>query len=302
MKNIKTRIAAAACAAITAFCGAQAMSASAFNYSHPYSGNDQEYCERYSMGRNLRMWQTYGGDGTGNWAEGRSWSGSVKAGELLGKGYKKAHISSYNPSYWSNPNLQKNQRPESTLYNAAAWARTLANSHFGFIAQQAVWLELPKSDFNYWSSFRPGDQIILSSSHAVFVTNVNDNGTLTCAELRSGKIRWGVNYQLLNNAQTLKRTSTNTSYTLQYVVRPVKEGDANGDGWVDRNDVFWCDSHLNNANVWSQYEDYDVRMAAADVSGNWNIDSADSTEIYSYMNEREGLMVLDHRYVLAYWS
>ena len=54
--------------------------------------------------------------------------------------------------------------------------------------------------------------------------------------------------------------------------------------------------------VWISGLSEPIGTTFTDVSGNWNIDSADSTEIYSYMNELEGLMVLDHRYVLAYWS
>ena len=135
MKNMKTRIAAAACAAITAVCGAQALSASAFNYGHPYSGNTQSWCQNpQNMGYNLHAWQSYG------WPENSTFTQTVKAGTCVGKGFTTSHISSYTTS--------------TTLRNSIGWVRYLANSHFGFDAAKAAWLELPKTDFTASGYYR----------------------------------------------------------------------------------------------------------------------------------------------------
>ena len=301
MKKIATRIAAAACAAITAVCGAQALSASAFNNGHPYWENTQEYCESsYALSRNRYFWQTYGSNGSGDWGEGAYWNGTIKAGELLGKGFKRTHVSSFNSTYWNNPNQDKSQRPQSTLSGARAWARTLACSHYGFTAQQAVWLELPATDFNYIGNFNQADQVVFTNGHAMFVSSVNDNNTLTCVELRSNRIRWTTTYKLLSGNK-LKNLATGTTYTISYVVRPVKEGDADGDGWVNRNDQIWVNNHNGNPYQNSTVYDNDVLLSAADVTGNWWLNNADASEIYSYMYEIGGYMTMDHRYVKAYW-
>ena len=286
MKNIKTRIAAAACAAITAFCGAQAMSASAFNYGHPYSGNTQEYCESaYAMSRNVRMWQTYGSNGSGDWAEGCSWSPSVKAGKMVGRGFTTAHTSNYSTNQ--------------TLTGPVGWVRTLANSHYGFEAQKAAWMEIPSSYMNGWTSFRQGDQVILKSgntTHAVFITYI-DGETFYCSELRSGKIRWGVQFKVTNYGAGLKRVSGGQQYTIQYVARPIKEGDANGDSYVDVTDVDWVGNHYGGGYI--SGTNRDILMAAADYTGNWWLDFDDSYGIMTHI--QAGILGGDSRYVMAQW-
>lgn len=302
MKHIKSRIAAFACAAIAAACGMQALSASAFNNGHPYWDNQQEYCESaYAMSRNCYFWQTYGGNGNGNWAEGKSWSGSIKAGELLGKGFEKSHTSTLNGNYWNQPNQNKANRPQSTISGARAWARTLACSHFGVEAQKTVWLELPGDDgtmFNYRGNFMRGDQVVFTNNHAVFVTGINDNDTLTCCELRSGIIRWNVKYKIMGNHK-LKNLSTSTTYTISYVARPVKEGDADGDGFVNRNDVIWV--QRNNGGAYDDTKDREVLLSAADIDGTWWLTNADASLINNNMYEIGGYMMGDFRYVKAYW-
>lgn len=282
MKNMKTRIAAAACAAITAVCGMQAMSASAFNYNHPYSGNTQSYCEEpRNMSYNLHAWQSYG------YPENGTFTQSIKAGTCVGKGFTTTHISSYTNG--------------TTLKNSIGWVRFLANSHFGFEPAKAAWLELPKTDFGYYYNYRQGDQIFLYNNnngyHALFLTGVSGN-TFTVSEINGGKIKWGVKYTLMNDYK-FKRNSDGKIYDLLYVARPIKEGDANGDGFVNRNDVIWIQGHNGGANY--SGINRDLLMGAADVSGNWWLTNEDSSEIYSYMYESKGYMTGDHRYVLAQW-
>ena len=279
MKNMKTRIAAAACAALTAICGAQALSASAFNYGHPYTTNTQDWCENpQNMSYNLHAWQSYG------YSEGSSWSTSVKAGTCVGKGFSSAHISSYNVNQ--------------NLFNQISWVRYLAASHFGMEPQKAVWLELPKTDFPSYGYYTIGDQIFLKATgevHAVFLTSFTGN-TFTCSEVRSGKVRWGVKYQRLSSYK-FKRMSDGKVYDLSYVARPIKEGDATGDGTVNLNDVIWLEQNYGSGIITSTNRD--ALMAAADVSGNWWLDVPDRDEIYAHAYQ--GRMVGDYRYVLAQW-
>ena len=282
MKNMKTRIAAAACAAITAVCGAQALSASAFNNGHPYSGNTQSWCQNpQNMGYNLHAWQSYG------WPENSTFTQTVKAGTCVGKGFTNSHISSYTTS--------------TTLRNSIGWVRYLANSHFGFEAAKAAWLELPKTDFTASGYYRQGDQIFLYNNangyHALFLTSYNGN-TFYVSEINGGKIKWGVKYQRLSNYQ-FKRVSDGKIYDLLYVARPIKEGDANGNGFVDRNDVIWIENHNGGANY--SGVNNNLLLSAADVTGNWWLDNSDSSEIYGHMYETEGYMSGDYRYVLAQW-
>lgn len=275
MKTMKTRIAAAACAAITAICGAQALTASAFNYNHPYSLNTQEWCTR-NLGRSLRMWQSYG------LAEGTYWSNSVKAGTMVGKGFTNAHISSYS----TNQNI----------FNQMAFPRYLACSHFGFDAEKAAWMEIPQADCN--GCYEGGDQIFLKSNgtyHAVFVESYYN--TLYCSELDSSKhIRWNVTYERVGNTQ-LKRVRDGKIFDILYVARPIKEGDANGDGRVEVDDCGWIGSHYGNGII--SGTNRDILMAAADVSGNWQIDWDDLYGIYTNMTG--GIMGRDGRYVMAKW-
>ena len=278
MKNMKTRIAAAALAAITAVCGAQALSASAFNWGHPYSLNDQTWCYM-SLGRSQRMWQNYG------LPEGGYFYQTVQAGTMVGKGFTTSHLS----------NWPKNQ----TLYGGIGWVRYLACSHFGFEQNKAAWLELPKTDFTSYAKYRGGDQVFLkqgSSYHAVFVTG-SYNSTLYCSELDGSIIKWGVEYKRMSNYK-LKRVSDGQIFDIQYVARPIKEGDANGDGIVNASDVTWINQHNGGAN----YSGYnrDIMLAAADVDGTWWLNSNDASIIDANRNA-DGYMDGDFRYVMGEW-
>ena len=284
MKHIKSRIAAASCAAITAICGMQALSASAYNTNYPYTRNTQNFCqEPRNMSYNLHAWQSYG------YPQGKKFSQTVDGGVLVGKGFTEAHISSYN-----NYNAQ--------MTGPRAWVRFLANSHFGTVVEgRGVWMELPSADFTGTGSFALGDQIILNGSNALFVTGINSDNTIYCSELISGKVAWSTQYKLTksgNQPMQLQRIAggSKTTYTLNYVVRPVKEGDANGDGWVNLNDVIWTEGHYNCYNF--PDENYNVQMAAADVNGNGQIDNGDRDIIYGHYYG--GVMNGNYRYVLWY--
>lgn len=283
MKNMKTRIAAAAFAAITAVCGMQAMSASAFNHCYPYTYGTQETA-LYTIGHDLYLWQCYGMPQNSNWSQ------TVKAGTMVGKGFTNSHLSSYS----TNQNL----------FNQMAFPRYLAASHFGMDQDKAAWLELPASDFTAYGHFKGGEQIYLKLNgtyHAVFVENSSSN-VLYCSELISNKVKWGVQYKLLSNNK-LKRVSDGKTYNIQYVVCPVKEGDADGNGSVNRNDVQWIEQRVANnyGNPNVSGCNNALRKAAADVDGSGWLTLADSQEIYGHMYESKGIMTGDYRFALTDW-
>ena len=281
---MKTRIAAAACAAITAVCGMQAMSASAFNHCYPYTYNTQEGAF-YTIGHDLYLWQCYG------MPQNSYWNKTVKAGTMVGKGFTNSKISSYT----TNQNL----------YNNMAFPRFLAASHFGMDQDKAAWIELPKAGFTAYGHYQGGDQIFLkngNSWHCVFVESANSN-TFYCSELDSNNhVQWGVQYKLLSN-QRLKRVSDGKIYNVQYVARPVKEGDADGSGMVNRDDVIWIEQRVANnyGNPNVSGCNNDLRKAAADVDGSGWLTLADSQEIYGHMYESRGIMTGDYRFALTDW-
>ena len=302
MKNIKTRIAAAACAAITAVCGMQAMSASAFNYGHPYTVNSQEWCYR-NTGRSLRMWTS----DTSSIKQGKTWNGTINAGTMVGMGFTTKHDS----------DLTNGQK----LTGDAAFARYLACSHFGVKNGEdgkAAWIDLPKTQFTAYGHYDFGDQIRLgrgNERHSIFVTyatlNTKTNVTeITCAEVVGKTINWNVKYQMIrynNKSNTyfsqMKRVSDGKTYDVICVTRPVKEGDANGDGSVTRNDVQWIQNRVkyNGGNPNVSGCNNDLRKTAADVDGTGWLTNDDANIIYSHMYESWGIMMGDYRYALAKW-
>ncbi|MBQ6039715.1 MAG: dockerin type I repeat-containing protein [Oscillospiraceae bacterium] len=296
MKNIKTRIAAVACAALAAVCGMQALSASAFNYCYPYSVNTQEWCYR-NTGRSSRMWQN-------GMAQNSYWSQTVKAGTMVGKGFTNSHPGVFT----TNQNLT----------NANAFVRYLACSHFGLDASKAAWIELPKTQFTANGHYEFADQIFLARGnerHAVLcmAASVNSSNVteLTCAELVNNRVKWNVKYQMIrynqNNSSSyfakMKRVSDGKTYDIMYVARPVKEGDANGDGTVTRNDVQWIQQRIsnNNGNPNVSGCNNNLRKAAADVNGSGWLDDGDYTTIYGHMYESWSIMMGDYRYALTAW-
>lgn len=294
-KNIKTRIAAAACAALAAVCGMQALSASAFNYCYPYTTNTQEWCYRNS-GRSSRMWLI-------NMAENSYWNQTVKAGVMVGKGFTNSH-----PGVFST-----NQ----TLTGDNAFVRHLACSHFGMIDTKSAWIELPKTQFTAYGHYDFADQIFLgrgNERHAVLVTGstVNNNVTeLSCAELVNNRVKWNVKYQMIRYNQSnansyfykMKRVSDGKTYDIIYVARPVKEGDANGDGNVTRNDVQWIQQRISSYNGNPNVSGCNnaLRKAAADVNGSGWLDDNDASKIYGSMYESWGIMMGDFRFALYQW-
>ena len=266
MKHVLTKAAAAFCAAATAVCAMQAVTASAINSQHPTTGNTQASCEEpRNMGHNCYYWSVY------NYPANTAWDQTVISGKVFGPGYSTTTISG---------NTQG-----TPLNGAVAWARKLACEHFG--SANTIFTEQPASYANCLPAMKLGDQIVLTrngQTHAVFVTGINfgnGNDSVTVSELVGGVIKYGVTYTVPVDGQ-LRRSSNGQTYNISYVVRPVKEGDANGDSSVDIMDVDFILSHTGVYNF--PGSDYNTVMGACDLDGDWSISWQDAMAVYMNMN------------------
>ena len=275
MKHISTRAAAAVCAAITAVCGMQALSASAVNNAHPTTGNSQAYCnEPYNMSHNCYFWSVY------NYPENSYWNTTVYSGKVLGEGFTTANISGTSQG--------------SALTGAKAFARTLACSHFG--SQNTIFVELPGGYANCPAVIRLGDQIVLTrngSQHTIFITGINDEtNTVYASEIVNNRVKHGVTFSCPQDGK-LKRTSNNQTFNVSYVIRPAMEGDANGDCYIDIRDVDVAFRNEGNFNF--PGKDYNTVMGAIDLNGSWTITHDDGMEIFYHINA--GIMGGNYSYL-----
>lgn len=254
MKKMRARAAAVLCAAITTVCGAQALSASAYSYTV----NTQSYCENpMNMSHNVYLWSVY------NYEEGERFTAKPKSGLVLGYGF------SSNPTsgYYSGK----------TLTGSEAFARTLAEQHFG----TTTFMEYGGGKN---LSVRIGDQIHMFSGNSkktVFLTSIGNYNY--CAEVDDAtkQIHWGTRYILHNGAfiQVDDNGSIIKSYTVDYVLRPIKRGDANGDSFVNAADVSYIANNFGKYANSFPGKRYDVMMAALDMNGNWQIDRTDADTV-----------------------
>ena len=275
MKHIRTRIAAAICAAAAAACALQAPAFAFANerdrFRTPETQDEREYARNFS--HDLWALQTYYRNNGIN-----TFSGSVRSGLVVGEGF-----SNYNLSQtWEGMPLN----------GEAAWARTLANSFYG---NQVVYQELsPENRYTSISDMKPGDQIVMSyngSKHTVFVTGLSAD-RIYCSELWGTSIQWSIEYS--RTATTMTRLFGGTEYTIDYFIRPVKEGDANCDSVVDFMDLVWIANHVGQYNF-PYYVNWNTQFYAADLNRNGQIDTDDVLAVYQHAVD--GRMSGDYRYI-----
>ena len=273
MKQIKARIAAAVIAAAATVCTLHSVGASAYveNHKHWLTEQTQDSTEYpmnfahslYYLQRNLSQ------------AGINTYTDTLTSGLVLGPGYATSTISGYGNG--------------SQLSGTLAWARYLGNAFYG---NSTVYTEQYPSNI----TLQQGDQIIMTwngNKTAVFVTSVSGN-TVYCSELWGTAIMWNIEFTRTGNK--LKRSFGGTEFTINCVVRPVKEGDANGDSVVDFNDFAWIADHRGQADFPGKHRD--TLMMAADLNGSWTLDDNDAlTVLYNYTS---GRMSGDYRYVTVW--
>ena len=284
MKHIKAKIAAVVFAAATAVCSMQAATASALYTGHEnwYSAQSQDERElQRNFAHDLYFIQN-------SYANQTTWNGTVYSGMVLGTGYTYANISG--------------TQTGSALTGAAGWARNLANRFYG---SNVIYTEQPHdkiTSFGDWRDVTLGDQIVMhrnGSQHTVIVTGINsETGKFYCSELVGNKIYWGREFTKIGT--TIKRVSGNTSFTFDYVIRPVKVGDANGDSIVGFTDATWLDYQINYIGMPNfGTVCYEVYMAAVDFNNNWSIDAVDATEIFQHYGYGR-MQGSDYKYVTTW--
>ena len=274
MKRTTIKTAAALCAAITAVCGMQAVTASAITGAHPTSGNTQDSTEfGMNFSHNLYFWQVH------HFPQGSAWSQTIRQGKVFGPGYSTANISGISEG--------------TALPAPLAWVRSLAIGNYG--SENLYFTEQPADIVDDIRTAKQGDQIVMTSSsgqqHAIFVTSVYSDYSVNASELVNGCVQWGSGYVKFGYNK-LRRISDGTVFTVNYVVRPVKEGDANGDSVVDSADFTWLSNHYNAYSF--PGADYNATMAAADIDGDWQITWRDAMGVL--MNNSDGRMTGNYSY------
>lgn len=231
MKSIKSRIAAAAVAATAVVSAAQAITASAWETFY-YTTVTQAYSQvPYNMGQFIKGASRYN-----NINNGASWNKTVTSGAVCRSGY-------YKTTYSGNNNGTQ-------LTGSQALARELAEGYFG----TKTFME----KIIYGSTaIEQGDQIRIGTSRS------GSQKTLFVAYVNGLEID---TYSLNNTTKKIERTTykkkSSTSYYLQrlnasgavvedniymdFLIRPVKEYDLNGDGVVDNSDTTWLKNKIGD--------------------------------------------------------
>ena len=231
MKSIKSRIAAAAVAATAVVSAAQAITASAWETFY-YTTVTQAYSQvPYNMGQFIKGASMYN-----NINNGASWNKTITSGAVCAESYRRTTYSGNNTG--------------TPLTGSQGLARELAEGFFG----TKTFME----KIIYGSTaIEQGDQIRIGS------TRSGSQKTLFVAYIDGLKFD---TYSLNNSTHKIERTTykkkSSTSYYLQrlnasgtvvedniymdFLIRPVKEYDLNGDGMVNNSDLTWLKNNIGD--------------------------------------------------------
>ena len=231
MKNMKTRIAAMLFAATTTVCAAQAITASAYVNHFVYTVISQDQAENAQyMGEVVRGWSRFG-----NINAGSTWTGSATCGPICKKNFGKG-------SYSGNNN-------GTVLTKSQGLSMHMAQSFFG----TTVFMEhITGSNTVY----KPGDQVRLGSTRnaaqkTIFITYVNGNTFDTYSINHSTNKIECCKYRKKANSYKFQRLNANGTvaedniYT-DFLIRPIKEGDVNGDGVFTDADRTWMNTNIGD--------------------------------------------------------
>ena len=185
---------------------------------------------------------------------------------------------------------------EEPYYECAGFAKKLQYDFFG----TRKYLQLSGIDYTP----QVGDHLRISnnyhgfySEHSVFVMSVNGN-TITYADCNSGeycRINW-------NKTMTINRDSNGkiasfnldgATYQFEWVERPMKLGDVNGDSMVDAQDVSAIQRVINGTYS-NNYRNARYRSYAADMNCDGYVNSADYSLLVNYVY---GFTTADYGYL-----
>ena len=264
-------------AAITTICASQSLSAAALT-THYNTMFTQTLCESTSwMTTNVNYWKN-----TARFKANKIWTAddNVMCGYVAKGGFVRGT--------WSGIYMG------TMMTGDAALVRRLANDYFNNCnvnGQNNFWeqngcpayLEL-KPNVRYHRA-QLGDQIHIVNGNQqkwAFVTGLPSAATnykLRVIELVNNKVTYNVDYDY----QTAYLTKGSQQWTMDYYVRPIKQGDVNGDGVVCPEDYDPCasGSDLTAITTYAQQlpsnSVYEVKLlkAAASLDGDDDIDGAD---------------------------
>lgn len=271
MKFAKLKIAAIAMAAISGVCSMQAITASA---AFQYTLTSQEVLERQStMDTRVARWKnSYWGT---RFLPNQAFTETIYSDTVVGGFYN-----SYIPGgYWQGMSLNKT--------NGQGLARALAVDYF----DTTIFMSFPGGSKEF--SPRIGDQICLTRNGVTkFIFITRDKSGIKAVELVDGKIKYDRSYGTGNGFMTFGSERWNVAHYL----RPIKEGDANGDSYVYLNGVHnfsgddsYFQYYIGNSNLgdWGN-----AKTAALTMNDDWSITQADYTTWYNnlYYNSVNGCM------------
>ena len=249
MKHMKSRIAAVLFAAVTTVCASQAITASAFEHT----STSQDYCEEpYNMSYATRNWNLYG-----NYCDGETWNKKIYSGVVCGSGFS---TTTYSKTYQG-----------SQLQGSQAFCRMLAESYFGTTTfmEHIVYSG---------TALKLGDQIKIDCGNehrTIFVTYINGN-TIRGFSLNDST------HKIIHGTETFTRSGWHLSssngkyYGMDYLTRPIKEYDANGDGIVTTADKNWIYNHIGKSQHECGFDNkrWDIFMHTLN-NNNWQIEYSD---------------------------
>ncbi|HAG12306.1 MAG TPA: hypothetical protein DCG49_00410 [Ruminococcus sp.] len=288
MKHIKTKIAAIACAAVSAVCGAQGITASAAATHGSTTQSQVEgncdavpfFMHYISLKFPTNSYWNSGNPNTVTYSYNSGKTTKVTVGKVCDSGFKTTNV-------YGGPT-------EGTqLTRSAAFARKLAEELF----DTNIFM---RSGTGKTFTPRVGDQITYytgsgSATHTVFITGVN--GGVTYADCQDNT---GCKISLTNSCSFSNGVfvKNGVGYSVKHVERPVKVGDVNGDSVVDGNDcTTLIKVQLGTFNF--SGVNYDMMRAAADVDQDWVFyDQDDFNYIASHYH---GGCLDNHGYVKTLW-
>lgn len=231
MKNMKSRITAMMFAAAMTVCASQAITASAEQFY--YDTQSQDWCELpQNMGYTVRGWSRFMGYNAGSkWINKNGTPKSWVSGTVCGEGYEN----------YAHTSLGQ------TLTGSVGFCRELADTFFGTktYMEIEVWGDTP---------IKPGDQIKLglgtANTRTIFVAYVNGLTFETYSLDSNNTILRETFRRASSNSYMLQKLNDSgavvSTFTMDYLNRPIKQGDANGDGVFDDADKEWIEDNIGN--------------------------------------------------------
>ena len=232
MKNMKSRITAMLFAAATTVCASQAITANAWETFY-YDTQTQDWCELpQNMGYTVRGWSRFNGISGGQY-----WNETVSSGNVCSTGYRRT---TYSGTGLGTP-----------LTGSQALCRHLANTFFGTqtYMEHIVYGSTP---------IKMGDQIRLGSTRngsqkTIFITYVNSDGTFDAFSLNNSThiIERNTYRKKSSTSYYLQRLNSNGTVVedniyMDFLIRPIKEGDVNGDGIFTQADKTWLKNKIGD--------------------------------------------------------